>query len=304
MPVQDTEAAGPYQPVPRVAQPQPSASAQTPAVAAPRRRRRWVLYGVMAFVLLVAGVSVWSTVSLQREVNALRTDLQNANRRLDANDKAFTNVLEKMDKVSENLPPDVNAVIKKVEDSVVTVAVQGRTLGSGFVISLADKPKRYRSAIVTSEHLVHDAIQGSRHVTISQGEKRHDAFIWTWDLENDLALLFTSADLPPMNVESESGAHGWVSAYREGYTSRPGDFVIAIGSPYGLEGSTTLGIISRMTKDYVQTDAAFNPGNSGGPLVNRHGDVVAVNTAGIAPGENLNFAVRFDRLCDRVIKCG
>lgn len=301
MPAQDSEAPPLYQPV-SPAHPQPVPP--NTAVAAPRRRRRWGLYGVLAFLLAVAGVFVWSTVSLQRDVEALRAELQDATRRLDANDKAFTNVVEKVDKVSEGLPPDVNAVIKEVQDSVVTVEVPGSTLGSGFVISLAGQPKQYRSAIVTSEHLVHDAIQGSRHVTISQGKKRHDAYIWNWDVDNDLALLYTSADLPPMNVESESGAHGWVSAYREGYTSRPGDFVIAIGSPYGLEGSTTLGIISRMTKDYVQTDAAFNPGNSGGPLVNRHGDVLAVNTAGIAPGENLNFAVRLDRLCDRLIKCG
>ena len=281
------------------------------AVAAPKpRRRRGLLFAVMAFVLLVAGLAVWSSVTLNLQVRDLRRgqaalldELRGANRRLDTDDTLLQTLRAQVQRVSKDLPPNVKDIIKKVQDSVVTVEVPGRALGSGFVTDLAGLPPKYRSAIVTSAHVVQQAIQGSRHVTVSQGKTRHDAYIWRWDFQNDLALLYTAADLPTITVESEIGNHGVVSGVTRRHHSRPGDFVVAIGSPYGLEGSTTLGIISRMTKLYIQTDAAFNPGNSGGPLVNRFGDVVAVNTAGIRAAENLNFAVRLERVCVRLIKC-
>jgi hypothetical protein len=70
----------------------------------------------------------------------------------------------------------------------------------------------------------------------------------------------------------------------------PGDELLLVGSPYGLEGTVTSGVVSRVTYDSIQTDAAANPGNSGGPAVNGKGQVVGVLLSG--GGENLNFTVR------------
>ena len=75
----------------------------------------------------------------------------------------------------------------------------------------------------------------------------------------------------------------------------------ALGSPYGLEGAVTEGVVSRITYNSIQTDAAANPGNSGGPAVDREGQVVGVLLAG--GGENLNFAVPIQRACVTLRTC-
>jgi S1-C subfamily serine protease len=290
-------------PSPPVAPPQVHVQSAYPFMVRKLRPDRRIAYAALTFVFLIAAVSVWSSVSLHLQVRKLRAELATDNNRLATNDRLLSTMQDQLEDVTKKLPPDTSSLIKKVGESVVTVTVPGKTLGSGFVTDLAGIPSKFRSAIVTSEHVVHEAIQGSRHVTISQGEARHDAYVWRWDLQNDLALLYSTADLPPIAVESEIGSHGVVSGVVRRHHSRVGDFVVAIGSPFGLEGSTTLGIISRMTKEYIQTDAAFNPGNSGGPLVNRFGEVVGVNTAEIPASQNLNFSVRLERVCVRLLKC-
>jgi serine protease Do len=80
-----------------------------------------------------------------------------------------------------------------------------------------------------------------------------------------------------------------------------GDQLLLLGSPYGLEGTVTTGIVSRITYDAIQTDAAANPGNSGGPAVDRQGHVVGVLLAGGA--ENLNFTVPIQRACVTLRAC-
>jgi serine protease Do len=117
--------------------------------------------------------------------------------------------------------------------------------------------------------------------------------LWTWDEENDLALLFVKDAVPPLD---------WPRLVAE--YPKVGDFVMAIGSPFGLEGAATTGIVSKVEPDLIQTDAAINPGNSGGPLVNRLGEVIGVNAFGLAGGENVNFAVRIDLICREILDCG
>ncbi len=74
-----------------------------------------------------------------------------------------------------------------------------------------------------------------------------------------------------------------------------------VGSPYGLEGTVTTGVVSRITYNEIQTDAAANPGNSGGPAVDRQGRVVGVLLSG--GGENLNFTVPIKRACITIRDC-
>jgi serine protease Do len=82
---------------------------------------------------------------------------------------------------------------------------------------------------------------------------------------------------------------------------RTGDELLLLGSPYGLQGTVTTGIVSRVTKKYIQTDAAANPGNSGGPAIDKQGRVVGVLVAG--GGENINFAVPIRLVCSYLRAC-
>ena len=111
------------------------------------------------------------------------------------------------------------------------------------------------------------------------------------DETNDLAVIKTDAHLGPAL---------WQQPQR-GIAPVVGDQLILIGSPYGLEGAVTEGVVSRITYNSIQTDAAANPGNSGGPAVDREGQVVGVLLAG--GGENLNFAVPIQRACVTLRTC-
>lgn len=163
-------------------------------------------------------------------------------------------------------------------------------LGSGFLIS-------GEGQIVTNHHVV-DGAQ-SVQVTLKDGRK-FDAQVIGSDPATDIALLSIEADvdLPYVRFGS-SGA------------MRVGDEVVAVGNPFGLSSTVTSGIISAKSRDinagpydeFIQTDAAINRGNSGGPLFNNAGDVIGVNTAILSPGGGsvgIGFAVPSDVVRDVV----
>ncbi len=150
--------------------------------------------------------------------------------------------------------------------------------GSGFVIS----PEGY---IVTNNHVVEDAREVK--VTLASGEE-YPAKVIGRDPKTDIALIKVEpkAALPSATLGDSDKL-------------RVGDWVLAIGNPFGLEGTVTAGIVSAKGRvigagpydDFLQTDAAINPGNSGGPLFNLRGEVVGINTAIVARGQNVGFAI-------------
>jgi serine protease Do len=157
-------------------------------------------------------------------------------------------------------------------------------LGSGFIISQDGQ-------IVTNHHVVKDA--QSVQVTLADGRK-FDAEVLGSDPATDIALLSIKAEVALPFV-----------AFGTSQTMRVGDEVVAVGNPFGLSSTVTSGIISAKSRDinsgpyddYIQTDAAINRGNSGGPLFNNDGDVIGVNTAIISPGGGsvgIGFAVPSD----------
>ncbi|NIX14447.1 MAG: Do family serine endopeptidase [Candidatus Dadabacteria bacterium] len=153
-----------------------------------------------------------------------------------------------------------------------------RGLGSGFIIS-------EDGYVVTNNHVIEKA--DDIEILLEDGEQ-YEVKVVGKDPKTDLALL---------KIESEN-ALPYVS-FGDSDESEIGDWVIAIGNPFGLGHTVTAGIISAKGRilgignydDFIQTDAPINPGNSGGPLFNLRGEVVGVNTAIIARGQGLGFSI-------------
>ena len=153
------------------------------------------------------------------------------------------------------------------------------SLGSGFII---DK----NGTIVTNNHVIANA----EDIIVRVSDKEFKAKVLGSDPFADIAVLKVEADndFKPVKFGNSDNA-------------RVGDWVVAIGNPFGLGGTVTSGIISARNRDinltryddFIQTDASINQGNSGGPLFNLDGDVIGINTAIIAPGQAGSIGIGF-----------
>lgn len=176
----------------------------------------------------------------------------------------------------ENLPFWFTPFLDRLPDSRV---IQGE--GSGFLIS----PDGY---ILTNNHVVADATSVT---VLMDDQKEYEARVIGTDPRTDIALVKvdTKESLPFVKL-GDSGK------------AEVGDWVVAIGNPFGLEHTVSAGIISAKGRvigagpydDFIQTDASINPGNSGGPLFNTAGEVIGINTAITSNGQGIGFAVPID----------
>ena len=162
------------------------------------------------------------------------------------------------------------------------------SLGSGFIIDKA-------GYVVTNNHVIEDADQIKVKL---KDEREFNAAIVGRDPNTDIALLKIESDQNFTTVQlGDSDA------------LQVGQWVVAIGSPFGLEQTVTAGIVSAKGRvigsgpydDFIQTDASINPGNSGGPLLNMLGEVVGINTAIVASGQGIGFAIPINLARDIIV---
>ena len=206
-----------------------------------------------------------------------------------------------LEREAADIGPFVNVVkkvVKLVKPAVVHIEAEKHTTteggrrrveesGSGVIVEMGGKPYA-----VTNRHVIRDTDASNIKIKLEDGRELTPSRIWS-DPKTDVAVMALSGDR--------------MASLRLGDSDRMeiGDFVIAVGSPFGLSHSVTLGIISARDRrnlalgneglkyqDFIQTDAAINPGNSGGPLINLRGEVIGINTA-IATESGKNQGIGF-----------
>ncbi len=181
-------------------------------------------------------------------------------------------LLKKVVKVAQ--PSVVHIEANKTSRGSNNALTQVEEAGAGVVMKYGD-----RFFVLTNRHVIVDAPNDSIRIQLSDGRFFNPVEVRT-DPDSDIALLYLAeSDLEPARFGNSDKVE-------------IGDFVVAVGSPFGLSHSVSYGIISAMGRrdlelgsegvkfqDFLQTDAAINPGNSGGPLLNLRGEVIGINTA-------------------------
>jgi len=194
--------------------------------------------------------------------------------------------------VAKLVGPTVVHIEADVTDRTVLQYGRGRQVeeaGSGVVVQLGDD-----YFVLTNRHLIRGALPANININLADGRMVHPERVWD-DVETDVAVMAVSA---PDLVAAPIG---------DSDSLEIGDFVLAVGSPFGLSYSVTYGIVSAKGRrglrlgesgvdlqNFIQTDAAINPGNSGGPLINLRGEVIGINTAiasNSGGSEGVGFAI-------------
>jgi S1-C subfamily serine protease len=271
-----------------------------PPPSEPKKTKRFPI--VLVVGLLIVGLLVGGGIGYAVTYNEFNNKLTNLQAQLGLYDTSGTPTQTYLlnDNVSlATLYQHVKSSVVVIRDLVSSYTIFGQRVytqqqGSGFVTIVDDQ-----KVIVTNNHVVEGAINIT--VTFADGET-YTATVLGQDAKADLAVLSVS------NFPSSAKGLSLLSSS----TLSVGDPVVAVGSPYGLSGTLTTGIVSALGRtivetsdngkddlqipDTIQTSTPINSGNSGGPLITYSGAVVGITTAGISDSEGLGFAIPSDTI--------
>ncbi len=268
-----------------------------------KKHHKWVIGGfssvvIIALIILAIflnGLIVKQSIdytNLNNKINELQTNTQSQINILSENLIGTQTGLEESRKAISLLKAsageDFSGIIEEAIKSVVTIRTDVGQ-GTGFIID-------EEGYIVTNTHVLADRYgrlaSGIKAITYEQDIISAD-FIG-YDIDFDIALLKIPGNYDKLRLDDSDNV-------------RAGDKVIAIGNPYGWQFSVTDGIVSAIHRPgiselevYIQTTAALNPGNSGGPLINTQGKVIGINNFKIMEGESLGFALESNYIKDVV----
>ena len=196
-------------------------------------------------------------------------------------------------------PKWLGSDIFRAKQSLVTVNC-GENFGSGFSFDFddSDLSKGFKfkfpnssvsqSYIITNAHVVESCLNSIPRIIVAE-KSSHTAKILIVDIENDLALLESKVDIPPLFGSYSSPVTGF--------------WVMALGSPHSFAGSVTFGNIINRDDKLIFTTASLSPGNSGGPLLDNEGYVYGVNSGSKPIGQNFNISIGINTFCEKLIIC-
>lgn len=263
-----------------------------PAVSGSAPATNWaaILAIALAVLLPMAAVFAFNRLAGQeRSIAALERELAATRRLMEDRDGVLAGLGDRISHLERELrsASDPTAIADEASDSVFTVRARGRQ-GSGFIIRAQGR----QSTLITNFHVVEAAWEaGDSRVTVVQNDRTFEGAIVEVSQTEDLAAVEVRARLDPLQFTREPPA--------------PGDTVVAIGSPSGLEGTVSTGVVSANRAHSIQFTAPVSPGSSGGPVLDLEGQVIGVvarKVAGVGY-EGLSFATPTSSICATVIRC-
>ena len=267
---------------------EPEATDETPAASptAPQGGRGWLAPALAGSALLISVIALLVAISNEPAATGVQADAAVGS---GSEQSLFTE------------PGDLEALIEKVRASTVVITC-GDGQGSGWVVDL-DSPDadtdpemialdaEYPTEVITNDHVINECYDDVYSVTATTGDITYEAVLYSYDQENDLALIGVKEPITALEVSKEP---------------QPGWWAMVVGAPYGLEGSVAIGNVMNLDGTDVVTSAPLNGGNSGGPLVNSRGEVMGSNTwtlSGDDEPQDWNVAVGIPAMCDVLVAC-
>jgi serine protease Do len=263
-----------------------------------------ILVGIFTSIFLTAGCIMIKTDKLDEQVEELKTKIEKVSKiplKVSMDNKQLREFNDEISSLVERVNPYVvNIMVTVMQQDFFGNEQLAQGVGSGVIYS-------EDGYIITNNHVTGDAVE--MLVTLTDGSNYKAKLIGS-SPETDIAVIKIDAkDLKPATFASIED-------------QKVGNFVIAIGSPFGIQQTVTTGIISGKNRnipvasdmlpivDLIQTDAAINPGNSGGPLINIYGEVIGINTIIFSPSgasAGIGFAIPTDtaiNIAKQIIKYG